>query len=92
MNALTSGSFPHGLPEMGSEAQAVEFRALVRTFRYLDRLRESGVTNMYGARPYLVRDLGMEPEVAGEHLTKWMHSFSPDESPESRATKAMVAA
>ena len=23
---------------------------------YLDKLRESGVTNMYGARPYLISD------------------------------------
>lgn len=33
-------------------------------FEYLDALRESGVTNMYGAGVYIERDFGMEREEA----------------------------
>ena len=44
---------------------------------YLDDLRESGITNMYGARPYLMAEF---PELskaeAGAILTYWMKTFS----------------
>uniref|UniRef100_A0A6M3M443 Uncharacterized protein n=1 Tax=viral metagenome TaxID=1070528 RepID=A0A6M3M443_9ZZZZ len=44
---------------------------------YLDLLRESGVTNMFGARPYL---MGEYPELtkneAGQVLQYWMRTFS----------------
>jgi len=44
---------------------------------YLDELRDSGITNMYGARPYL---MGAYPELksneAGGILTYWMKTFS----------------
>jgi len=43
---------------------------------YLDILRESGVTNMYGARPYLTDEFGIESKPAGEILSYWMKSFS----------------
>jgi hypothetical protein len=43
---------------------------------YLDDLRESGATNMFGARPYLMEDF---PELtkaeAGEILSYWMRTF-----------------
>lgn len=43
---------------------------------YLDALRESGVTNMYGASQYLVEDF---PELSESNvravLTYWMQSF-----------------
>lgn len=44
-------------------------------FDYLDRLRESGVTNMFGAVPYLQREF---PELSYDHaqavyiLREWM--------------------
>jgi hypothetical protein len=44
--------------------------------KYLDDLRESGETNMFGARPYLLETY---PELtkreAGQVLTYWMHTF-----------------
>jgi hypothetical protein len=43
---------------------------------YLDELRESGVTNMYGARPYLQEAFGLEKQVATTILDYWMRSFS----------------
>lgn len=45
-------------------------------FEYLDDLRESGTTNMFGARPYLMEEF---PELtkneAGEILSEWMKTF-----------------
>ena len=43
---------------------------------YLDALRESGKTNMFGARPYLVRKFpSLSPSEAGEILSHWMKTF-----------------
>jgi len=43
---------------------------------YLDALRESGVTNMFGATPYLI---GAFPELdkkeASAILSEWMRTF-----------------
>ncbi len=44
---------------------------------YLDELRESGVTNMYGAGAYLQREFpGMDKILAREILSYWMNTFS----------------
>lgn len=44
---------------------------------YLDKLRESGVTNMYGACPYLRKQfLSFNDNQARECLTYWMRTFS----------------
>lgn len=43
---------------------------------YLDHLRESGVTNMYGAGPYLVEDFGVSRTESHVILKYWMDSFS----------------
>ena len=42
---------------------------------YLDDLRESGQTNMYGAGPYLMRDFDIERELSHKILDYWMKSF-----------------
>lgn len=44
-------------------------------FVYLDGLRDSGVTNMYGARPYLVAQFGLDKTAAGKILSEWMATF-----------------
>ena len=43
-------------------------------FAYLDDLRDSGVTNMFGASEYLVRDLGLDKAEADKILVRWMRS------------------
>lgn len=44
---------------------------------YLDALRESGTTNMFGAKPYLQKSFrGLSNEDAGAILTYWMKTFS----------------
>ena len=43
---------------------------------YLDELRESGKTNMFGARPYLMREFPLlDKDDAGKVLSYWMKSF-----------------
>lgn len=47
-------------------------------FTYLDRLRHSSVTNMYGAGPYLRRafpELANDPKRASEILRAWMNTY-----------------
>lgn len=44
-------------------------------FEYLDNLRESGETNMYGTRPYVAGAFGLDEKVAGKVLSKWMQTF-----------------
>jgi hypothetical protein len=44
---------------------------------YLDELRESGITNMFGATPYIEEEFPeLERSEAREVLTYWMHTFS----------------
>ena len=45
-------------------------------FIYLDELRESGETNMYGAGAYLQAEYGLDKDTARKVLTKWMETFS----------------
>ena len=42
---------------------------------YLDDLRESGVTNMFGAAPFLVDAFGMQSKDARNVLVYWMETF-----------------
>lgn len=41
-------------------------------FLFLNALRESGITNMFGASPYIVREFGVSQSEAKTILTKWM--------------------
>ena len=45
-------------------------------FTYLDDLRDSGITNMFGAAPYLVQAFGIDKRDARQVLAKWMKSFA----------------
>lgn len=42
---------------------------------FLDDLRESGVTNMWGASPYLVEEFGLTRQDAKDVLLQWIKSF-----------------
>lgn len=43
---------------------------------YLDRLRESGVTNMFGAGDYVAGSFDVTKREAATILSYWMESFS----------------
>ncbi len=51
---------------------------------YLDQLRESGETNMFGARPYLQQQFGLEKDTASRVLSEWMRTYS-ERHPEAGA-------
>ena len=42
---------------------------------YLDDLRESGVTNMFGAAPYVEATFGLSRSESRAVLTYWMRTF-----------------
>ena len=43
---------------------------------YLDQLRDSGVTNMFGAGQYLEEEFNLERSEAKSILLEWMKSFN----------------
>ncbi len=57
---------------------------LIDYYYFLDALRESGATNMYGATPYLADEYDMSEKYAKKILVKWMTSYDPDKTPEER--------
>ena len=44
-------------------------------FDYLELLRDSGVTNMFGAGPYLEEAFGLSRSEARKVLISWMESY-----------------
>lgn len=48
---------------------------------YLDELRASGDTNMFGATPYLMDDFGLSRSDAGDVLMYWMRTFPREAKP-----------
>lgn len=49
--------------------------ATKKYFKYLDKLRKSGVTNMYGAGSYLQEEFGLDKLEARHILGRWMETF-----------------
>ncbi len=45
-------------------------------FEYLDVLRETGVTNMFGAAPYLQQAFGINKNEAKTILLDWMKNYA----------------
>jgi hypothetical protein len=45
-------------------------------FEYLDNLRESGITNMYGAGPFLQESFGFDRDTAQTFLGLWTETFA----------------
>ena len=43
---------------------------------YLEKLRRSGVTNMYGASPYLEAEFGISRKEAISILADWMMNYN----------------
>jgi len=44
---------------------------------YLENLRKSGITNMFGASPYLADAFGLERKDAQRILADWMRNYDP---------------
>ena len=45
-------------------------------FQYLDDLRESGATNMWGAAEYLMNEMDVPRLDAKKYLVHWMETFT----------------
>ena len=45
-------------------------------FEYLNTLRESGVTNMFGAGQYLEQAFDIDRKEARDVLTEWMKTYA----------------
>jgi hypothetical protein len=43
---------------------------------FLNVLRESGVTNMFGAGPYIQEEFGLDKKESRRILTLWMENFN----------------
>lgn len=48
-------------------------------WNYLEKLRRSGITNMYGAAPYLAEKFGLEEKEAKDILIDWMKNYDPND-------------
>lgn len=51
---------------------------------YLENLRRSGVTNMYGAAPYLAVEFNLDIKMAQNILAEWMRNYNPDDYKEDK--------
>ena len=49
-------------------------------FEFLNYLRDTGVTNMYGAAPYLVEAFDIDKYEARKILSIWMNTLDNDRS------------
>ena len=54
-------------------------------FTYLDELRESGETNMFGAAPYVQREYGISMDDARALTSLWMATFNRESTAAERA-------
>ena len=53
---------------------------------FLDWLRMTGKTNMFGAGPYIQENFGITKYDANRFLVKWMESFNTQEKSENDQT------
>jgi hypothetical protein len=60
-------------------------------FVYLDELRESGVTNMFGAPSYVVAMFGVDKKTALEVTSPWMRTFAEGKTVDVRVAEAEAA-
>tara|TARA_R100000995_G_scaffold35555_1_gene16283 strand:- start:36480 stop:36704 length:225 start_codon:yes stop_codon:yes gene_type:complete len=44
-------------------------------YEYLEALRQSGITNMFGAAPFLMNGYGMSEGEANNVLVSWMENY-----------------
>jgi len=58
-------------------------------FYFLDRLRESGATNMWGATPYLEEEFNLPHNEASKIHLAWMKTFDHDKTPAERVELAL---
>ena len=60
------------LQSYGEKLKMARTKIMRKEFRYLNRLRESGATNMYGAAPYLEMEYDMTRREATKVVAAWI--------------------
>ena len=78
-NYSTGGAFREGDLDKCRKMLLRKDPAMKKYFDYLDRLRDSGATNMFGAVAYLQREfpeLGFDDVRARQLLAAWMEGYS----------------
>jgi len=76
MAALKQRKFD-GLDERVAKIDEILDEGVVKDMHsFLNDLRDSGVTNMFGAAPYLQNEFGLDKREARQVLANWMQSFS----------------
>ena len=61
---------------MTNQENTVAETTMKEYFAYLVELRDSGVTNMFGAAPYLQDRFGLDKYEARDVLFSWFRTFS----------------
>lgn len=56
-------------------------------FEWLDDLRAAGTQNMFGARPLLAAEFGLDRALSAEVLSAWAKSYDGQSSAAQRAAK-----
>ena len=74
------GYTPDGKPRSKPASPDLNEGVEKRMFTFLNNLRDSGITNMFGAGPYLQNEFGLDKREAREILAKWMRSFEEDKN------------
>lgn len=46
---------------------------------YLEELRQSGVTNMFCATPYLMNEFNLDEQEAVKILNNWINNYNPQD-------------
>ena len=59
-----------------SEIEVAYNKEWIPHYIYLESLRQSGVTNMFGASPYLEQARGLSKSEAISVLSSWMEHYS----------------
>lgn len=65
----------YGSPIDNEFEQEELYEQLEIIYEYLESLRMSGETNMFGATPYLERMFGFERKIASKVLAAWMENY-----------------
>lgn len=53
-----------------------EIKTTNKYWIYLDELRRSGITNMFGAAPYLMEEFELDSDTARAILLDWMNNYN----------------
>jgi len=73
MGGPTSAQFFDGVKKMSKKQYEDEW---IEYYQYLEGLRQSGVTNMFGASPYLAKAYALSSSEAITIVGSWMENYS----------------